>query len=46
MNGQSIDLKEMALTILSSERKKFTNEDSQEAQDYFTAMDDWSYYAS
>lgn len=43
---QSIDLKETALVIIKPEQQKFTNEDSQEAQDYFTGMDDWYYYAS
>ncbi len=46
MREQSIDLKETALVVIYPEQKKFANENSQEAQDYYTAMDDWSYYAS
>lgn len=46
VNNQSMDLKETALMIISPSIKKFADEDSREAEDYFTAMDDWSYYTS
>lgn len=42
----ALELKETTLVLITPPTQHFNDESSDEAQGYFTAMDDWSFYAS
>ncbi|TQI78626.1 hypothetical protein FHU10_1336 [Serratia fonticola] len=46
VRDDAFELRQTGLVLIQPELKTFADEDSEEAQDYATAMDDWSYYAS
>lgn len=41
-----LELQQTELVLIQPELKTFADENSEEAMDFSTAMDDWSYYAS
>ncbi len=46
LGNDAFELSQTELVLIQPELKKFADENSEEAADYFTAMDDWAYYAS
>lgn len=46
LEQDAFEMQQTELVLIQPELKEFADENSEQAMDYSTAMDDWSYYAS